>query len=91
MANRLPHGAVLIATLYVFVVSPLHAEEISHLLDGMTFVGNNGKKAANSIPMNMEEIIFKNGRFRSVSATLIISVTVNTQRLSWVMPFTLKQ
>ena len=67
MANRLPHGAVLIATLYVFVVSPLHAEEISHLLDGMTFVGNNGEKGRELDPDEHEEIIFKNGRFRSVS------------------------
>ena len=67
MANRLPHGAVLIATLYVFAVSPPHAEEISHLLDGMAFVGNNGEKGRELDPDEHEEIMFENGRFRSVS------------------------
>lgn len=67
MANRLPHNTVLIATLYVFVVSPLHAGEISRLLDGMTFVGNNGEKGRELDPDEHEEIIFENGRFRSIS------------------------
>lgn len=67
MTNRLLQGALLIATLYVFIVSLSHAGEISNLLDGMIFVGNNGEKGRELDPNEHEEIIFEKGRFRSVS------------------------
>ena len=67
MKNQLQHGAILIATLYVLLVNPTVAGEVSHLLDGMTFVGNNGEKGRELDPDEHEEITFQNGRFRSVS------------------------
>jgi hypothetical protein len=67
MAKKLPCGAILIIMLCIFVVHSPQAEEASHLLDGMTFVGNNGEKGRELDPNEHEEIIFEKGRFRSVS------------------------
>jgi hypothetical protein len=41
MENRLQHGVIFVATLCFFLVNPAVAGEVSHLLDGMAFVGNN--------------------------------------------------
>ena len=67
MINRLQQCFILIALLCVFLTSPSFAGEVSGLLDGMTFVGNNGEKGRELDPEEYEEIIFKNGLFRSVS------------------------
>lgn len=72
MANHLQYGAMLIAALCGFLssalwVNPVVAAEVSHLLDGMSFVGNNGEKGRDLDPNEHEEIVFENGRFRSLS------------------------
>jgi hypothetical protein len=72
MADRLRHGAILIATLCIllidcFLANQTLAAEASGLLDGKSFVGNNGEKGRELDPDEHEEIIFENGRFRSVS------------------------
>lgn len=67
MKNELQHGATLIATLYLLLINPAICEEASHLLDGMTFVGNNGEKGHELDPDEYEEITFQNGRFKSIS------------------------
>jgi hypothetical protein len=67
MANRLQYSAIITATLCICLVNPLFAREASHLLDGKRFVGKNGEKGRALDPNEDEEIIFQNGRFRSVS------------------------
>lgn len=67
MKKRLYLGILLIAGLSVFLVNPSFANELSHLLDGKVFVGNNGEKGGELDPDEHEEIIFQNGRFKSVS------------------------
>lgn len=68
MAGRLTsHGAILIAALSVCFAGPTFSEELSHLLDGKTFVGNNGEKGHELDPNEDEELTFHNGRFRSIS------------------------
>lgn len=67
MTKKLQHGAIFIAIFFVFLTNPAFAREVSHLLDGMAFVGNNGEKGRELDPEEHEEIIFENGRFRSVS------------------------
>ena len=42
-------------------------EETSHLLDGMAFVGLNGEKGRPLDPDEHEEMVFEDGRFRSLS------------------------
>ncbi|MEH6627750.1 MAG: hypothetical protein V7739_14995 [Motiliproteus sp.] len=67
MASRLQQYFILITLLSVFSTSPTFAEENSGRLDGMSFVGKNGEKGRELDPDEGEEIIFKNGLFRSVS------------------------
>ncbi len=65
--NRLRQCILLIAVLCICVANPALSGEVSHLLDGKTFVGKNGEKGRELDPFEDEEIIFQNGRFRSVS------------------------
>lgn len=67
MENRLQHGVIFVATLCFFLVNRAVAGEVSHLLDGMAFVGNNGEKGHELDPDEHEEIVFENGRFSSIS------------------------
>lgn len=59
--------ALLISDISGGFIRPAVAEDGSHLLDGMAFVGNNGEKGRDLDPEEKEEIIFQNGQFRSVS------------------------
>lgn len=43
------------------------AQDAVHLLDGMAFVGLNGEKGRPLDPDEHEEMVFEDGRFRSVS------------------------
>jgi hypothetical protein len=65
MEHRL--HTLIIAILWVAKIHSTLAEEASHRLDGMTFVGNNGEKGRELDPDEHEEIVFEKGRFRSVS------------------------
>ena len=67
MKNRLHQRILLIVALSVFLVNPSFSLELSNLLDGKSFVGNNGEKGAALDPDEHEEIVFQNGRFKSVS------------------------
>lgn len=68
MAGRLiPIGAILTAVLFVCFPGPTFSEELSHLLDGKTFVGNNGEKGRELDPDEYEELTFHNGYLRSIS------------------------
>lgn len=72
MATQMRRSAIRIAALCSFLGSlcwagPIVAAEVSHRLDGMAFVGNNGEQGHELDPDEHEEIIFENGRFRSRS------------------------
>lgn len=67
MTGRLSHGAVATAVLLAFFVAPPFAAELSHQLDGLTFVGNNGEKGRELDPDEHEELTFRDGQFHSIS------------------------
>lgn len=67
MASRFPQNAIFIAVLCVCLLNPALAGEASYLLDGKTFIGKNGEKGQALDPHEDEELIFHNGRFKSVS------------------------
>ncbi|MBQ0755576.1 MAG: hypothetical protein KBT66_00940 [Amphritea sp.] len=67
MISRLSHYFLGTAFLCFFLTSSSIAGEISGLLDGMTFVGNNGEKGRELDPEEYEEITFQSGLFRSIS------------------------
>ncbi len=65
MAVRLQPWLWIIVCWSVFPVSGV--ADTGGLLDGMTFVGLNGEKGQSLDPDEKEEMVFQNGRFRSVS------------------------
>jgi hypothetical protein len=67
MISRLLQYFIHTVLLFVFLTSSSIAGETSGILDGMTFVGNNGEKGRELDPEEYEEIVFKSGLFRSVS------------------------
>ncbi|SFF83013.1 hypothetical protein [Neptunomonas qingdaonensis] len=67
MISRIPQYFIYTALLFVFLSNTSMAGETSGILDGMTFVGNNGEKGRELDPEEYEEIVFHNGLFRSVS------------------------
>jgi len=64
---RQPLLALLIVVLYAAFCAPVRAEEGSHLLDGMVFVGKNGEVGQDLAEYEDEAIVFKDGLFTSVS------------------------
>ena len=63
-----PHmSCLLIAILLLVPMRDALTDDKSHLLDGLTFSGFNGEKGLPLDPKEIEEIVFENGRFRSVS------------------------
>ncbi|WP_372737050.1 hypothetical protein [Neptunomonas sp.] len=67
MISRIPQYFIYTTLLFVFLTNTSFAAETSGILDGMTFVGNNGEKGREPDPDEYEEIVFQNGLFRSVS------------------------
>ena len=67
MAVKRQHRAILTAVLFACIACPTFSAELSHLLDGKTFVGNNGEKGRELDPNEHEELTFQNGLFRSIS------------------------
>lgn len=67
MISRIPQYFIYTALLFVFLTNTSFAAETSGILDGMTFVGNNGEKGREPDPDEYEEIVFQSGLFRSVS------------------------
>lgn len=67
MAKQLQMPLLLVITLLLIPITAALPGEQSHLLDGMAFAGNNGEKGMALDPAEDEEIVFENGRFRSVS------------------------
>lgn len=67
MAIRLQHGILLVAFLCISLIDPSFSGEASYLLDGKAFAGKNGEKGHALDPDEDEEIVFQNGRFKSLS------------------------
>lgn len=67
METRPLHLVLVLAVCLVGLVSPISGAELSHLLDGKTFVGKNGEKGQPLDPNQDEELVFQDGRFTSVS------------------------
>lgn len=57
---------VLMALWIVCWATPNISGELSNLLDGKSFVGNNGEKGRPLDPNEVDEIVFENGLFRSL-------------------------
>lgn len=67
MTIKLLGKVLLIALFFVFSVDPSFSNDVSHRLDGKSFVGKNGEKGSPLDPDEDEEITFANGRFTSIS------------------------
>ncbi|MBT8429022.1 MAG: hypothetical protein KJN79_03835 [Gammaproteobacteria bacterium] len=67
MPNALYVSCLFVAILSLAPARDAFPDDGPHLLDGQAFSGFNGEKGLPLDPGEKEEIIFENGRFRSVS------------------------
>jgi hypothetical protein len=67
MENRLKMATLFIFMLCVCLANPSFSQGKDNILDGRAFVGKNGEKGQALDPDEDEEIVFQNGRFKSVS------------------------
>ena len=67
MPKPLHLSCLLFAVLLLIPMRAALSDDGSHLLDGLAFSGFNGEKGLPLDPEESEEIVFENGRFRSVS------------------------